>query len=69
MDLTKHSTLPRPSAPAQTEDTAARDKAVTASRGQAAETAMNDQSSYEAAISEGWPVPPPWQHARRLALE
>jgi hypothetical protein len=55
-DLPKHSTLPRPSAPAQAKDTVTRDKAVPASRRRAAQTTMTDQSSYEAAISEGWPV-------------
>jgi hypothetical protein len=64
MDLTKHSTLPRPSAPARPEDTAIADKTVSASCGQASQTTMNDQNSYEAAISEGWPVSPYWQHER-----
>ena len=62
MDLPKHSTLTQSGAPAQPQDTATTDKAVPASRGPAARTTANDRSSYEAAISEGWPVSPPRQH-------
>ncbi len=48
-------------------DTATTNKAVPARRRQAARTAANDQSSYEAAISEGWPVSPHWQRERGTA--
>lgn len=67
MDLPKHSPLAPSGSPVQPQATATTDKAVPASRRQAARTAANDQSSYEAAISEGWPVSPHWQRERGTA--
>jgi hypothetical protein len=54
MDLSKDSTLRRPRATARPGDTTLRNRAVRASCVQAARTEANDQSSYEAALSEGW---------------
>jgi hypothetical protein len=67
MNLPKHSMPSRPGALAQLKDASIRDKAVPASGGQAAQIGKNDQSSYEAAISEGWPVSPYSQHERGTA--
>ena len=65
MDLPKHSTPRQASDPAQCEDMAMRDETVPAGRGQAAQATLSDQSSYEAAISEGWSVAPHWHGERR----
>jgi hypothetical protein len=63
-DLPKQTMLRRPGATARPGDTTMRSRAVPTSCVQAALAAANDQSSYEAAVSEGWPVSPHWQHER-----
>ena len=56
MDLLDRSTLAPPNAPAHPKDTAVADEGVPPNRGQATGHTIDEQRSYDAAISEGWPV-------------
>jgi hypothetical protein len=67
MDYPKHSTQPEASAPAQPGHAAARDMAVPASRGPAAQAAITDQLACEAALWEGWRVSAPSHQGRGIA--
>ena len=68
MNIPVQSTRPPPRSPVEPEDAAVTDENGSANPGRSDRTVVDDQGAYEAALSEGWPVPPqPGRHGRMTA--